>query len=97
MKPKLLTTLKGYTAALFGADLIAGITVGMVAIPLSIAIAIASNAEPAKGLVTAIVGGFLISLLDGSRVQVGGPTGAFIVVVMMSSPGTVSTGWCWRR
>ncbi len=81
MKPKLLTTLQTYTHAEFLADLIAGITVAMVAIPLSIAIAIASGADPAKGLVTAIVGGFLISLLGGSRVQIGGPTGAFIVVV----------------
>ncbi len=81
MKPKLLTTLKGYTPTLFGADVIAGVTVAMVAIPLSIAIAIASGAAPAVGLVTAIVAGFLISLLGGSRVQIGGPTGAFIVVV----------------
>ncbi|WP_308860678.1 SulP family inorganic anion transporter [Oceanibium sediminis] len=62
-------------------DAIAGVTVAMVALPLSIAIAIASGAEPAKGLVTAIVAGFLVSLLGGSRVQIGGPTGAFIVVV----------------
>ncbi|WP_459433344.1 SulP family inorganic anion transporter [Roseovarius sp.] len=62
-------------------DAIAGVTVAMVALPLSLAIAIASGAEPAKGLVTAIVAGFLISLLGGSRVQIGGPTGAFIVVV----------------
>ncbi len=81
MKPKLLTTLPGYTPALFAADLVAGITVAMVAIPLSIAIAIASGADPAVGLVTAIVGGFLVSLLGGSKVQIGGPTGAFIVVV----------------
>ena len=81
MKPKLLTTLKTYTRAEFLADMIAGVTVAMVAIPLSIAIAIASGADPAKGLVTAIVGGFLISLLGGSRVQIGGPTGAFIVIV----------------
>ena len=81
MKPKLLTTLQTYTRALFLADLIAGVTVAMVAVPLSIAIAIASGADPAKGLVTAIVGGFLVSLLGGSRVQIGGPTGAFIVVV----------------
>ncbi|MES2145523.1 MAG: SulP family inorganic anion transporter [Pseudomonadota bacterium] len=81
MKPKLLTTLRTYSARLFLADLLAGVTVAMVAIPLSIAIAIASGAEPVKGLVTAIVGGFLISLLGGSRVQIGGPTGAFIVVV----------------
>lgn len=81
MKPKLLTTLKGYNAKLFAADAFAGLTVAMVALPLSIAIAIASGAEPAAGLVTAIVGGFLISALGGSRVQIGGPTGAFIVVV----------------
>ena len=81
MKPKLLTTLRGYTTAQLGVDVVAGITVAMVAMPLSIAIAIASGAEPAKGLVTGIVGGFLISLLGGSRVQIGGPTGAFIVVV----------------
>ena len=81
MKPKLLTTLPETTPALLGADLLAGVTVAMVAIPLSVAIAIASGAQPATGLITAIVGGFLISLLGGSRVQVGGPTGAFIVVV----------------
>ena len=81
MKPKLMTTLPGYTAAQFAADAFAGVTVAMVALPLSIAIAIASGADPAKGLVTAIVAGFLISLLGGSRVQIGGPTGAFIVVV----------------
>ena len=81
MKPKILTTLRTYSTALFLADIVAGVTVAAVAIPLSIAIAVASGADPAKGLVTAIVGGFLISLLGGSRVQIGGPTGAFIVVV----------------
>ena len=81
MKPKILTTLPTYTGRLFAADLVAGITVAMVALPLSIAIAIASGAAPAAGLVTAVVGGFLISALGGSRVQIGGPTGAFIVVV----------------
>lgn len=81
MKPKLLSTLPGYSAAQFAADALAGLTVAMVALPLSIAIAIASGTDPAKGLITAIVGGFLISLLGGSRVQIGGPTGAFIVVV----------------
>lgn len=81
MTPKLLTTLKTYTRAQFTGDLIAGLTVAMVAIPLSIAIAIASGAQPANGLVTAIIAGFLISFLGGSRVQIGGPTGAFIVVV----------------
>ena len=81
MKPKLLTTLPTYTRSQFWADLVAGLTVAMVALPLSIAIAITSGAEPSKGIITAIVGGFLISLLGGSRVQIGGPTGAFIVVV----------------
>jgi sulfate permease, SulP family len=81
MKPKILTTIKGYTAAQFAADAFAGITVALVALPLSIAIAIASGAPPAAGLVTAVVAGFLISALGGSRVQIGGPTGAFIVVV----------------
>jgi SulP family sulfate permease len=81
MKPKLLTTLPKYTRQLFLGDLFAGISVALVAIPLSIAIAIASGAPPEAGLVTAIVGGFLISALGGSKVQIGGPTGAFIVVV----------------
>lgn len=81
MTPKLLTTLKTYTPKLFAADAFAGVTVAMVALPLSLAIAIASGADPGVGLVTAIIGGFLISALGGSRVQIGGPTGAFIVVV----------------
>ncbi len=80
-QPKLLSTLKTYDLSQFSADFIAGVTVAMVALPLSLAIAIASGADPAAGLVTAIVAGFLISALGGSRVQVGGPTGAFIVVV----------------
>ncbi|ADM09306.1 sulfate permease family protein [Parvularcula bermudensis HTCC2503] len=81
MKPKLLTTLPTTTRASLTADILAGITVALVALPLSIAIAIASGAAPETGLVTAIVAGFLISALGGSRVQIGGPTGAFIVVV----------------
>jgi sulfate permease, SulP family len=81
MKPKILSTLPGYSLSAFRADAIAGVSVAMVALPLSLAIAIASGADPAKGLVTAIVAGFMISLLGGSRVQIGGPTGAFIVVV----------------
>ena len=81
MTPKILTTLKTYDRETLRADVLAGITVAMVALPLSLAIAVASGAGPEKGLVTAIVGGFLISLLGGSRVQIGGPTGAFIVVV----------------
>lgn len=80
-QPKILTTLREYNTQTFLADLSAGVTVAMVALPLSLAIAIASGASPEKGLITAIVGGFLISLFGGSRVQIGGPTGAFIVVV----------------
>ncbi len=80
-QPKILTTLQTYSWQIFVSDLLAGATVAMVALPLSLAIAIASGADPAKGIVTAIVGGFLISLFGGSRVQIGGPTGAFIVVV----------------
>ena len=81
MKPKLITTLKDYNWAIFRSDLFAGITVAMVAMPLSLAIAIASGADPGTGLITAITAGFMVSLLGGSRVQIGGPTGAFIVVV----------------
>lgn len=81
MKPKILTTIVDYTPRQFAADALAGITVAIVALPLSIAIAIASGAPPAAGLITAVVAGFLISALGGSRVQIGGPTGAFIVVV----------------
>lgn len=81
MKPKLLTTLATYDRRQFRGDAIAGATVALVALPLSIAIAIASGAPPEAGLATAIVGGFLISALGGSKVQIGGPTGAFIVVV----------------
>ena len=81
MKPVILNSLRGYTAAHLRADVLAGISVAMVALPLSIAIAIASGATPDKGLVTAVVAGFFISLLGGSKVQIGGPTGAFIVVV----------------
>ena len=81
LRPQLLTSLSTYSAATFRADLFAGITVAMVALPLSLAIAIASGATPAQGLITAIVAGFIISALGGSTVQIGGPTGAFIVVV----------------
>lgn len=81
MKPKILTTIRDYSPKLFAADALAGATVALVALPLSIAIAIASGATPAAGLVTAVVAGFLISAFGGSRVQIGGPTGAFIVIV----------------
>jgi SulP family sulfate permease len=79
--PKLVTTLRGYTRAQFSSDLTAGVIVGIVALPLSIAFAIASGVGPERGLYTAIVAGFLISALGGSRVQIGGPTGAFVVIV----------------
>ncbi|MBS0565678.1 MAG: SulP family inorganic anion transporter [Proteobacteria bacterium] len=81
MRPEILHTFPTYSAARFRADVFAGVTVAMVALPLSLAIAIASGATPAVGLVTAVVAGFLISALGGSKVQIGGPTGAFIVVV----------------
>lgn len=80
--PKLLTTLReGYDVKSFRADAIAGLTVAIVALPLAMALGIASGASPDKGLITAVIAGFLISALGGSRVQVGGPTGAFVVVV----------------
>jgi SulP family sulfate permease len=79
--PKLVTTLQGYTRAQLGADLTAGVIVGIVALPLAIAFAIASGLTPERGLYTAIIAGFLISALGGSRVQIGGPTGAFVVIV----------------
>lgn len=80
-KPKLLEALQGYNQGRFFKDLVAGLTVSVVALPLSMAFAIASGLKPEAGLITAIVGGFLISALGGSRVQIGGPAGAFIVVV----------------
>ena len=80
--PKLITVLReGYTAERFRRDAIAGLTVAIVALPLAMALGIASGASPDKGLVTSVVAGFLISALGGSRAQVGGPTGAFVVVV----------------
>ena len=80
--PKILTVLReGYGPPQLRADAVAGLTVAIVALPLSMAIAIASGATPAQGLYTAIVGGFLVSLLGGSRFQIGGPAGAFIVLV----------------
>jgi len=80
--PKLLTILKnGYSTLDFRSDAIAGLTVAIVALPLSMALAIASGASPEKGLITAVIAGFFISFLGGSRVQVGGPTGAFVVVI----------------
>jgi len=79
--PKLFTTLQSYSRQQFVADLTAGVIVGVVALPLAIAFAIASGVTPDRGLYTAIVAGFIISALGGSRVQIGGPTGAFVVIV----------------
>ena len=80
--PKSITVLReGYSLASFRQDTLAGLTVAIVALPLAMALAIASGTTPDKGLVTAIVAGFLISALGGSRFQIGGPTGAFVVVV----------------
>ncbi len=80
-RPKLLDTLKGYNRKTFTADLMSGVIVGIVALPLAIAFGIASGVTPEKGLITAVIAGFIISFLGGSRVQIGGPTGAFIVIV----------------
>ena len=80
-KPKLLLALRHYDRPTFVADVMAGIIVGIVALPLAIAFAIASGVSPEKGIITAIVAGVIISATGGSRVQIGGPTGAFIVIV----------------
>ena len=80
-KPQLITSLKGYNGRTFVSDLIAGLIVGIVALPLAIAFAIASGVNPAAGLFTAIIAGFCISAFGGSTVQIGGPTGAFAVIV----------------
>lgn len=80
-KPKLFSAVKDYSVARFKADLVAGIVVGVVALPLAVAFAIASGVNPSIGLITAIIGGFLVSALGGCSVQIGGPTGAFIVIV----------------
>src|SRR3989338_10327071 len=81
LKPKLFTTLKDYSKEQFYADVSAGLIVGVVALPLAIGFGIASGVTPERGLITAVVAGFLISVFGGSRVQIGGPTGAFVVIV----------------
>lgn len=80
-RPRLFDSLKSYSREKFMADLMAGVIVGIVALPLAIAFGIASGVSPEKGLITAIIGGFIVSFLGGSSVQIGGPTGAFIVIV----------------
>src|SRR3954454_17298178 len=79
--PRSIECLRGYTPRQFISDLIAGVTVGLVALPLAMAFGIASGVSPQAGLYTAVVAGFLISALGGSRTQIGGPTGAFVVIV----------------
>lgn len=80
-RPKLVDTLRNYSRADFMRDLMAGVIVGIVALPLAIAFGIASGVSPEKGIITAVIAGFVVSLLGGSRVQIGGPTGAFIIIV----------------
>jgi sulfate permease, SulP family len=80
-RPRLVDALRTYSRADFGHDLSAGLTVGIVALPLAMAFAIASGVKPEQGIFTAIVAGFVISALGGSSVQIGGPAGAFIVIV----------------
>src|ERR1700687_3694191 len=80
-RPKLLECLRSYSTRLFFADLTAGLTVGIVALPLAMAFAIASGVKPEAGIFTAVIAGFLISSLGGTKVSIGGPTGAFIVIL----------------
>src|SRR6187549_715755 len=94
--PKLAQALRNYSSHDFFKDLIAGVTVGIVALPLAMAFAIASGVPPQAGIFTAIIAGFLISLLGGSRVQIGGPTGAYIVIVygIVAQYGVVNLAIC---
>src|ERR1051326_5331361 len=80
-RPKLFDTLKNYSKQQFSKDLMAGLIVGIVALPLAIAFGIASGVSPERGIITAVIAGFIVSALGGSRVQIGGPTGAFVVVI----------------
>src|SRR3954469_16681747 len=90
-RPKLVESLAGYTRETFFSDALAGVTVGIVALPLAMALAIASGLKPEIGLFTAIIGGLLVSVLGGSRVQIGGPAGAFVPllapIVLAHGPG----------
>lgn len=92
--PRLLSELRHYNKAQFAADLMAGLIVGIVALPLAIAFGIASGVSPSQGILTAIIGGFIVSALGGSRVQIGGPTGAFIVIIygIVSDPNLGLSG-----
>ena len=79
--PRIVNELRHYNREIFTADLMAGLIVGIVALPLAIAFGIASGVSPSQGILTAIIGGFIVSALGGSKVQIGGPTGAFIVII----------------
>ena len=81
LTPRIIGCLKNYNCETFMKDLMAGLIVGIVALPLAIAFGIASGVTPEKGIITAIVAGFIISVLGGTKVQIGGPTGAFIVII----------------
>ena len=93
-KPELFNSLKNYSTKTFVSDLIAGVIVGVVALPLAIAFAIASGVSPERGLFTAIIAGFCISFFGGSKVQIGGPTGAFTVIIykIVNDPSLGMTG-----
>ena len=80
-RPRLVDALKGYARQHFAADLIAGLTVGIVALPLAMAFAIASGVKPEAGIFTAVIAGFLISALGGTKVSIGGPTNTFIIIL----------------
>nr|MBP7472476.1 sodium-independent anion transporter [Prevotella sp.] len=80
-KPKLFSSLLHYDKKCFMSDLMAGVIVGIVALPLAIAFGIASGVSPEKGIITAIVAGLIVSVFGGSKVQIGGPTGAFIIII----------------
>ncbi|HQR07873.1 MAG TPA: SulP family inorganic anion transporter, partial [Gemmatales bacterium] len=81
LRPKLIDCLRQYNLQTFIHDLIAGLTVGLVALPLAMAFAISSGLKPEAGIYTAVIAGFLISALGGSKTQIGGPTGAYVVIV----------------
>ena len=95
--PRLVTAIRGYDRHTAAADVAAGVTVGLVALPLAMAFAIASGLTPQSGIYCAIVTGFVISALGGSRTQIAGPTGAFVVVVAGIVPTTASTACSCAR
>ena len=81
LEPQILSSFKGYNSSQFSKDLISGLIVGVVALPLSLAFAIAAGVSPEKGLITAVIFGAVVSLLGGTKTQIGGPTGAFVMIV----------------